>query len=89
MPASSNRWLVWRMPSRPQSVAWLFARDITSNPIALRSLATDGAPMIQTPPNSACGTAGVRERSMAVPSKLPNAESASWMILPTGANPGV
>src|SRR5436190_282514 len=53
MPASSNRWLVWRMPSRPQSVAWLFARDITSNPIAtLASTRTDptsGAPRMEPP----------------------------------------
>ena len=47
------------------------------DPIDLRSRATAGAPMIQTPPNSACGTAGVRAESIAVPSKLPNAASAS------------
>ena len=58
------------MPSRPQSVAWLFARDMRSNPIDLRSFATAGEPMIQTPPNSACGTAGVRVRSIAVPFEI-------------------
>ena len=60
-----------------------------SKPMDLRSFATVGDPMIQTPPNSAWGTAGVRERSIAVPSKLPNAVSASRRTLPTAANPGV
>src|SRR6185436_15062970 len=50
MPASLSHREVSRMPSRPQSMLWLFARPTTEIPIALRSRATSGTDaFVQSP----------------------------------------
>lgn len=66
MPASVSRRSVDRMPATPQSVVWLLALAIRSNPIRRRSAGTREVLISHDPPDSASGQPSNSERSTAV-----------------------
>ena len=89
MPASSSHFAVSRMPSRPQSWLWLFARPTIEKPIAFRSRATAGTEALVQSPSQEYGAPSIVRGSKIVVSRLPNVTSLPRRMSRTALNRGM